>query len=73
MKHLILVLASLIVLTTPARGADSSAEQRLQWPRESSYADGARLILYQPQVEDWTERPDAPSGVFKVTDEDVES
>lgn len=25
------------------------------------------------QVEDWTERSDAPSGVFKVTDENVES
>ena len=25
------------------------------------------------QVEDWTERSDAPSGVFKVADEDVES
>lgn len=25
------------------------------------------------QVEDWTERSDAPSGVFKVTDEDTES
>ena len=30
-------------------------------------------LLLGDQVEDWTERPDVPSGVFKATEDDVDA
>ena len=33
---------------------DSSAARALQWPRSFSAPDGARVELYQPQIDTWT-------------------
>ena len=34
--------------------SDSSAARALQWPRSFSAPDGARVELYQPQIDTWT-------------------
>lgn len=34
--------------------SDSSAARALQWPRNFSAPDGARVELYQPQIDTWT-------------------
>jgi len=35
------------------QGATETAPEAASWPREFSRADGARLIVYQPQIDEW--------------------
>ena len=36
-----------------AAGPAYTAEQIDDWPREHTYLDGSKLVLYQPQIESW--------------------
>jgi len=54
--HGVIVIAALLALPVEravakaATGADQSGDPG--WPREK-YSNGTRLIIYQPQVDDW--------------------
>ena len=47
-------LASPVERTVAETGSDQSSDS--SWPREK-YSDGTRLIIYQPQVDDWKKFP----------------
>ena len=36
-----------------AAGPAYPADEIVDWPREHSYLDGSKLVLYQPQIESW--------------------
>jgi hypothetical protein len=47
-----IVIGTLLALPVPVGKAASSQSSDSSWPREK-YSNGTRLIVYQPQVDDW--------------------
>ena len=68
MRQSVLILVAIgALLLVPTVGIDVASQELTfpsdEWPQELSYPNGARLVIYQPQVERWENREQLYSRV----------
>ena len=57
MTHLLLVVALVLLGVQPSQPVQiAEPVQELSWPREYPGDNGAKLVLYQPQIESWDDQ-----------------